>query len=107
MLAIDTGLIDTTDTRFAVGGTVHFGNERIDMRLLAHPKDVSLFSVRAPLILEGTFRNPDFHPAWTGLLARGAAALALGAVAPPAALLAFVEPGLGEGGTPCQKNSPY
>jgi len=107
VLAIDTGLIDTTDTTFALDGTVHFGNERIDMRLLAHPKDVSLFSVRAPLILEGTFWNPDFHPAWTGLLARGAAALALGAVAPPAALLAFVEPGMGEGGMPCQKNSPY
>ncbi|RYD91918.1 MAG: AsmA family protein [Sphingobacteriales bacterium] len=103
-LGIDTGLVDTTDTKFTMDGMIDFGKERLDLQILAHPKDASLFAVRAPLILEGTFRNPDFHPSWASLFARGAAALALGAIAPPAALLAFVEPGLGEGGAPCRKH---
>jgi uncharacterized protein involved in outer membrane biogenesis len=106
-LRIKTGLVDTTDTKFTMGGLIDLGNERIDLQFLAHPKDASLFAARAPLILEGTFRSPDFHPSWSSLLARGATALALGAIAPPAALLAFVEPGLGGGRAPCQKPRPH
>ena len=106
-LRIEPGLVDTTDTKFTMDGVIDLGKERIDLKFLAHPKDASVFAARAPLILEGTLKNPNFHPSWGSLLARGAAAIALGAIAPPAALLAFVEPGLGEGGTPCQKSLPY
>lgn len=106
-LAIDTAMVDTTDTKFTMDGAIDLGAERIDLKILAHPKDASLFAARAPLILEGTFKSPDFHPFWPSLFARGAAALVLGAIAPPAALLAFVEPGLGEGGAPCQKSLPH
>lgn len=101
-VGIDTGLVDTTDTKLTMDGNISLGRERFNLKFLAHPKDASLLAARAPLILEGTFRHPDFHPAWGSLLARGAAALALGAIMPPAALLAFVEPGLGESATPCQ-----
>jgi uncharacterized protein involved in outer membrane biogenesis len=101
-VGIDTGLVDTTDTKLTMDGNISLGRERFNLKFLAHPKDASLLAARAPLILEGTFRNPDFHPAWGSLLARGAAALAFSAIMPPAALLAFVEPGLGESATPCQ-----
>ncbi|MFL6717137.1 MAG: AsmA-like C-terminal region-containing protein, partial [Burkholderiaceae bacterium] len=105
-LEFDNAMIDTTDTRFTMKGAVDLARERFDLRILAHPKDASLFAARAPLLLEGTFRNPDFHPLWAGLLARGAAALALGAITPPAALLAFVEPGPGEAAAPCISGLP-
>lgn len=100
-MEIDTGVVDTTDTRLTMNGAVDLGTEGIDLQFRAHPKDPSLFAVRAPLVLEGTFKDPDFHPYWGSLLARGAAALVLGAITPPAALLAFVEPGMGEEGAPC------
>lgn len=92
--------LDTTDTRFTMGGQVFFPREKLDLRVEAHPKDFSLFAARTPLLIEGTFRNPNFHPAWPGLAGRLAAAAALAAAAPPAALLAFVEPGLGNS-IPC------
>jgi uncharacterized protein involved in outer membrane biogenesis len=105
-LGFDTAVVDTTDTRFTMTGSVDLAREHFDVRLLAHPKDMSLFAARAPLLLEGTFRDPDFHPSWGSLLARGAVALALGAITPPAALLAFVEPGLGEAAAPCRNSLP-
>lgn len=103
-LEIDTGVVDTTDTRFTMDGAVDLGRERINLQFRAHPKDPSLFAARAPLVLEGTFKDPDFHPYWGSLLARGAAALVLGAITPPAALLAFVEPGMGEESAPCDSS---
>ncbi|WP_334186344.1 AsmA family protein [Noviherbaspirillum sp.] len=99
VLSMDKAVVDTTDTRFTMDGNVHFGNEALDLVISAHPKDFSIFAVRAPFVVEGRLKNPEFHPSWDSLLVRGAAALSLAAIAPPAALLALIEPGTG-------KNSP-
>ncbi|MBA3597245.1 MAG: hypothetical protein H0W40_07695 [Methylibium sp.] len=96
VLSLDTAIVDTTDTKFTMEGKVGFGNESLDLVVKAHPKDFSIFALRAPLIIDGTFKTPKLHPSWGGLLARGAAAVALGAIAPPLALLALIEPGVGE-----------
>lgn len=100
VLDMSGSTLDTSDTRFTMGGQVRFPDERLALRIEAHPKDPSLLAARTPLLVEGRFRNPDFHPLWAGLAGRAAAAGALALVAPPAALLAFVEPGLGNSG-PC------
>lgn len=99
---VDTAgsVLDTSDTRFTMGGAVRFDSERLGLVIHAHPKDLSLLAARAPFIIEGSFRNPDFHPSWPGLAGRAAVAAVLAAIAPPAALLALVEPGLGED-APC------
>lgn len=94
------GVIDSTDTRFDVAGSINFNGERLNVIIKPEPKDVSFFVARAPLIIEGSFKNPDFHPSTGNLIARGGAALALAAIFPPAALLALVEPGLGDD-APC------
>lgn len=96
VLSFDTAIVDTTDTKFTMDGKVGFGRESLDLVVRAHPKDFSIFAFRAPLIIDGTFKTPDFHPSWGSLLARGAAAVALGTITPPAALLALIEPGVGE-----------
>ncbi|MBK4736584.1 AsmA family protein [Noviherbaspirillum pedocola] len=107
-LSIGTALLDTTDTRFTMEGAISLRSEHYDLRILPHPKDASLLSARAPLLLEGSFRRPDFHPAWASLAARGAAAMVLGAIAPPAALLAFIEPGLAkQGHADCNRLPPH
>lgn len=96
VLSLDTAIVDTTDTKFTMNGKVGFGKESLNLVLKAHPKDFSIFAFRTPLIIDGTFKTPNFHPSWGSLFARGAAAVALGAITPLAALLAMIEPGVGQ-----------
>lgn len=87
---------DTTDTVLYGQGTLDLRNERIDLRLVPQPKDVSPVSLRGPLQIGGTFKDPSFVPKPAPLALRGAAAAALYAIAPPAALLALIETGPGQ-----------
>jgi uncharacterized protein involved in outer membrane biogenesis len=97
VLSMQQAVVDTTDTKFVLDGKVNLATETLDLALMARPKDFSIFAARAPLILEGTFRDINAHPSWGSLLTRGAVGVALGTIiAPPAAILAFIEPGLGQ-----------
>lgn len=92
-----TLVLDTSDSQVIGEGRVDLAAETLDLTLNAQPKDVSLFSARSPIRITGTFRDPSVAPEAGPLLARGAIAAALGALATPAAaLLALVEPGGGE-----------
>jgi uncharacterized protein involved in outer membrane biogenesis len=87
---------DTTDTIIVGEGNVDLRNETLAMTLRPRPKDRSLFVFRSPLLLRGTFADPSFSPDPARVGLRAAIALALGSIAPPAALLATIE--LGPGG---------
>ena len=87
---------DTADTLIVGEGTVDLGEEALDLELRPRPKDRSLLSLRSPLVVDGTFANPGFRPDMGRLGVRGAIALALGSIAPPAALLATIELGPGD-----------
>ena len=87
---------DTTDTIIVGEGQIDLGEERLDLLLRPRPKDRSILSLRSPLVIGGTFSNPSFRPDFARLGLRGAVALALGSIAPPAALLATLELGPGE-----------
>ena len=87
---------DTTDTIIVGDGTISMKDETFDLRLRPRPKDRSLFSFRAPLLVDGTFRDPSFRPDMKRVGLRAAIALTLGNIAPPAALLATLELGPGE-----------
>ena len=87
---------DTTDTMIVGEGTISLKDETFDLRLRPRPKDRSLLVLRSPLIVEGTFKDPSFHPDMARVGLRGAIALVLGNIAPPAALLATLELGPGE-----------
>ncbi len=88
--------LDTTDTVIFGAGTIDMGDESLDLELTARPKDVSPVSLRGPLDVEGTFKDPEFHPQPAPLAGRVAVAAALFAIAPPAALLALIETGSGK-----------
>ncbi len=88
--------IDTSDTFLRAAGTINLRDEQLDLKVIARPKDRSPFSVRSPLVVGGTFKDPSFLPQAGPLLLRGAAAAALFAVVPPAALLALIETGPGQ-----------
>jgi uncharacterized protein involved in outer membrane biogenesis len=87
---------DTSDTIIIGEGNISLRNETLALRLRPRPKDRSLFSFRSPLLVSGTFKDPTFRPDYKRVGLRGAIALALGSIAPPAALLATLELGPGE-----------
>ncbi|MEP1213967.1 MAG: AsmA family protein [Marinobacter sp.] len=95
--SIDTLAVDTTDTSFTGTGTVNFDNERLDITIFAHPKDVSALAASTPLHLGGTFNSPE-PGLKTGELGRQiASGAALAAVATPvAALLPLLDLGTGD-----------
>lgn len=87
---------DTTDTLIVGEGSINLKDESLDLLLRPRPKDRSILSFRSPLRIGGTFKDPSFRPDLKALGARGALALALGSIAPPAALLATIETGPGK-----------
>lgn len=87
---------DTTDTVILGKGSVSLLDEQLDLVLRPRPKDVSPISLRVPLEVRGTFKEPRLSPRPGPLVARVAVAAALYAIAPPAALLALIETGPGE-----------
>src|SRR4249919_3782012 len=87
---------DTTDTIIVGEGTVSLRDETLHLKLRPRPKDRSLLALRSPLWIDGTFKDPGFHPDYGRVGLRGAFALVLGNIVPPAALLATLELGPGK-----------
>jgi hypothetical protein len=56
-------------------------------------KKFSVFALRGPIQISGTFRNPKVSPVVAPVAARIAVAAGLAAVAPPLALLPFIDLG--------------
>jgi AsmA family protein len=92
-------VFDTDDAVIDVTGTVNLANEKLDLDVKPHTKGFRVFSLRSPLYVRGTLKNPNVGVQAGPLLARGAGAVALGVVAAPAAaLLALVVPSHGDAG---------
>jgi len=87
---------DTTDTIIIGKGQISLKDETLDLEMRPRPKDRSILALRSPLVVGGTFKDPSFRPDLKRLGLRGAVAVALGSIAPPAALLATLEVGPGE-----------
>ncbi|HEX6103042.1 MAG TPA: AsmA family protein [Alphaproteobacteria bacterium] len=103
LLKAQTFVIDTTDTNVTGEGDINLKNEKMDLKLEAHPKDPSLLSARTPVLIGGRLADPEFGVDPSKAIARGAAAALLGALLTPlAALLPMIELGLGED-SPCHK----
>ncbi len=89
----DTALIDTRDTTLLIDGQLSLAKETLALVVTAHPHDMSLFSLRAPLRINGTFADPLVKLDKSRIALRLAGAAALAVLAPPAALLALVDLG--------------
>lgn len=86
-------VLDTENAVINVTGNVNFANERMDLSINPESKGIRIITLRSPLYVRGTFKTPDAGVKAGPLIARGAAAVALGAVvAPAAALLALISP---------------
>lgn len=90
-------VLDTTDSTILVEGPLDLRSEQMDLRIKTQPKDSSIFTVRTPITVKGSLAEPSIGVEKGALAARGAAAIALGALLTPvASILAFIEPGLGK-----------
>ena len=86
-------VIDTENALIGVDGTVNFGSEQLDLTITPESKGLRIFSLRSPLYVRGTFKNPNPGVKAGPLALRGAGMLALGAlVAPAAGLVALIAP---------------
>lgn len=86
-------VIDTENALIGVDGTVNFGSEQLDLTINPESKGLRVFSLRSPLYVRGTFKDPRPGVKAGPLMLRGAGMLALGAlVAPAAGLVALVAP---------------
>ena len=89
-------IVDTDVTMIRGEGHVDFKDEGLDMTLKVLPKDSSPVSARSPIHVTGKLKSPNISLDLGALAMRGGVATALGLLLPPAALLAFVEPSMGE-----------
>jgi AsmA family protein len=86
-------VLDTEDATVNVTGTANMANEQLNLDVVPHTKGVRIFSLRSPLYVRGTLKNPDVGVQKGPLLMRGAGVVTLAVVAAPAAaLLALVAP---------------
>ncbi|RPH25009.1 AsmA family protein [Buttiauxella warmboldiae] len=93
---------DTENALINVTGTTNFKSERLDLTIEPESKGIRIITLRSPLYVRGTFKNPDAGVKAGPLIARGAVAAALATlVTPAAALLALISPSEG-GANQCQ-----
>ncbi|SAK87483.1 AsmA family protein [Caballeronia catudaia] len=93
--------LDTDDAVINVDGTINLKTEDMDLGVHPHTKGLRVFSLRSPLYVKGTFKDP--HVGVSPVLAlRGAAAVGLGLVNPFAALIPLIAPSNNKP-LPCQQ----
>jgi uncharacterized protein involved in outer membrane biogenesis len=89
----DLLVADTSAELIKGEGSIDFRNEKYDLRLHADSKKPSILALRGPVVIGGTFGQPNAHPAAGPVVARIGAAVGLGVLAPPLALLPLIDLG--------------
>ena len=98
----DLFVFDTENAMVGIDGTIELDNDRIDLTLHPRTKGFRMFSLRSPLLVQGSFEHVDVSVDKKALLARGGGAIGLGLVAAPlAALVPLIAPGGGEDEQSC------
>ena len=77
---VEALVIDTPKVNITGSGDANFADESLRMRLVSQQKGFSLASLRGPMAITGSFKNPVIRPELGRAAARGVLAVALGAV---------------------------
>ena len=93
---IESFVIDTETNEIRGDGTVSLKDESVQMEVKPYAKHATLISLNSPLIIKGKWKKPRGYPEPMHLAAKVGGAVALGALAPPLALLALVDTGKGK-----------
>ncbi|TLX63714.1 AsmA family protein [Stutzerimonas nosocomialis] len=90
-------VFDTENAVINVTGRVNFKNENMDLDIVPRSKGIRIISLRSPLYVRGTLKDPRPGVHAGPLALRGAGMIVLGAtVGPAAGLLALVAPSGGQ-----------
>ncbi|MFN1130082.1 AsmA family protein [Lelliottia nimipressuralis] len=88
---------DTENAVINVTGTASMASEQLDLTIDPESKGFRIITLRSPLYVRGSFKNPQAGVKAGPLIARGAVAAALATlVTPAAALLALISPSEGD-----------
>lgn len=79
--------LDTEDATIDITGNVNLATEELDLDIDPENKSIRIFTLRTPLYVRGTFKDPDVGVHEGPIAARAGAAVALGVVATPLAAL--------------------
>lgn len=93
VLTPDAALIDTAVTTVHVLGNVDLGQEQLNLQLQARPKNFSPLTVRAPILVTGSFVAPQVKVSPGPIAARVVGGVLLALINPFAAILPFLDPG--------------
>jgi uncharacterized protein involved in outer membrane biogenesis len=88
-------VVDTEQTQITGVGGFDSEKESLDMKIEPKPKKPGILSLRTPIRVSGSFRNPEMALEKGPLALRGGAALVLGLINPLAALIPLIETGPG------------
>lgn len=92
--------LDTDDAVINIDGNVNMRDETMDLGVHPHTKGFRVFSLRSPLYVKGTFKDPHVGVNVAALAIRGGAAVGLGLINPFAALIPLIAPSNNKG-LPC------
>jgi uncharacterized protein involved in outer membrane biogenesis len=96
-MAARTIVFDTDVVRVNGTGGANLWSETLDLVFKGDSKKARLLHVLLPITVRGNFRSPELGVQPGSAIAQGGAAVALGAaLGPLAAILPFVDPGLGK-----------
>lgn len=102
--AVERFFISTVDSNITGAGEIDLDHERLELVFEAHPKDPSLLASDSPVRVQGPITDPRIEVVSRELIARGVLSALSALVAPPLAILPWLEPGLGEGaGAGCRQ----
>lgn len=96
----EVALIDTPVTLVLMDGKVDLQQEQLDLRFVAKPENASPFTARSPILITGTFADPNIKPKAAPIAARVLGGIALAFINPLAAIIPFLDPGSGDQ-SPC------
>jgi uncharacterized protein involved in outer membrane biogenesis len=89
-------LVATTEANILGSGTVNLTDETLHLALRTEATHMSIGSLSTPINIGGTLKHPSVAPAAGPLAAKAGAAIALGVLFPPLALIPTIRLGLGD-----------
>ena len=95
-LTIRTLLLDTDSHVVSGSGIAGLGREVLDLRLRTDAKRTAIGSLPTSITITGSFKDPDIQPELGELAGRAGAAVGLGLIFAPLALLPTIQLGVGE-----------
>ncbi|MBV8628035.1 MAG: AsmA family protein, partial [Paraburkholderia sp.] len=84
--------LDTDDAVINMDGHIDLRDESMDLNIHPHTKGLRVFTLRSPLYVKGTFKDPHVGVNATALAVRGGAMIGLGLINPFAALIPLIAP---------------